>query len=440
MPTLRITGGRVVRPDHTVERADVLIDQEAGTILEVGDVDGGDDTLDAGGGLVIPGLVNAHTHVAMTLLRGFVEDQPLEQWLEETVWPVEAALEPADVRAGARLGVAEMIRAGITAFSDMYFEVPETAAVVEQAGVRATLGHTAISVGKESAAAHADMERSLAAAREVDGAADGRIRATVQPHNPATVDTDVLETHVPTAREADLPLHYHTNESTREVTDVIEATGRRPIVYADDLGMLQPGDTLAHCVDVDEREIELLADRGVTVVHNPAANMKTASGIAPVAELREAGVPVALGTDGPASNNDLDLFDEMCDAAMVAKLATGDAAALPARAVFEMATVEGARALGIDSGRVEPGANADLAVVDTSEPKFGPGHSPLTSLVYTADGSDVRHTICDGEVLMRDRTLTTIDLDRARHDAERQARRLFDRAGVTEPEPTTTVE
>jgi 5-methylthioadenosine/S-adenosylhomocysteine deaminase len=432
MATLRITNGHALRPDHTVEKADVLIDQDAGTILEVGDINEGDTVIDAGDGIVMPGLINAHTHVAMTLMRGFVEDLPLEQWLNETVWPVEAALEPADVRAGARLGIAEMIRSGITAFSDMYFEVPETADIVEQAGLRATLGHTAISVGKDPAAAHADMQQSLETARQVERATDGRIRATVQPHNPATVDHDVLEKHIPTAREEGIPLHYHTNETEEEVNRVVEETGMRPVRYADELGMLKPGDTLAHCVHINDEEIELLAKRGATVIHNPAANMKVASGIAPVPKLRDAGVPVALGTDGPASNNDLDMFDEMCDAAMVAKINTCDAAALPAESVIEMATVEGARALGIDSGRIEPGANADVIVVDTSEPKFDPGHNPVTSLVYTANGADVRHTVCDGQLLMHDRTLLTVDLERAKTEANRQAQQLFERAGVTD--------
>ena len=431
MTRLRVTNGRVLRADHDVERADVLIDQSEGTILAVGDVSGGDTVIDAEGGIVMPGLINAHTHVAMTLLRGFVEDEPLESWLNDVVWPVEAALRPADVRAGARLGVAEMIRSGITAFSDMYFEVSETADVVAEAGVRASLGHTAIGVGKEPDAAHADMERSLETAAAVDGRAGGRIRATVQPHSTSTVGRECLDAHVPTARKAGFPLHYHTNETRREVADLVESTGTRPIVYADELDMLRPGDTLAHCNHVDETEIELLADRDVTVAHNPAANMKVASGIAPVTRLREAGVRVALGTDGPASNNALDLFDEMCDAAMIAKIDTGRADALPASAVVDMATKHGAAALDIDSGRIEPGANADVIVVDTSEPKFSPGHDPISDLVYTANGNDVRHTICDGAVLMRDRELRTIDGERAKREAARQAEQLFERAGVT---------
>ena len=430
METLRVANGRVLRPSHDVERADVLIDRTEGTVLEVGDVSGGDAVLDADGGVVMPGLVNAHTHVAMTLLRGFAEDEPLEAWLNDVVWPVEAELEPADVRAGARLGVAEMIRSGITAFADMYFEVEETAAVVDEAGLRASLGHTAITVGKEPDAAHADMERSLETAAAVDGRADGRIQATVQPHSTSTVGTDYLEAHVPTAREAGHPLHYHTNETEGEVAELVEATGKRPIVYADDLDMLGPGDTLAHCNHVDDGEIELLAERDVTVAHNPAANMKVASGVAPVRELLDAGVRVALGTDGPASNNDLDLFDEMCDAALLAKIDTGRADAIPASTIVDMATKHGAAALGIDSGRIEPGANADLIVVDTAEPKFSPGHDPISDLVYTANGNDVRHTVCDGTVLMRDRELLTIDAERAKREAADRAERLFEAADV----------
>ena len=430
MTRLRVTNGRVLRADHGVERADVLIDQSAGTIIEVGDVSGGGTVIDAAGGIVMPGLINAHTHVAMTLLRGFAEDEPLESWLNDVVWPVEAALEPADVRAGARLGVAEMIRSGITAFSDMYFEVPQTADIVEDAGIRAVVGHTAISVGKDPDAAHADMERSVETAAAIDDRGSERIQATVQPHSTSTVGQEYLEAHVPAARDAGFPLHYHTNETKREVEELAETTGKRPIVYADELDMLRPGDILAHCNHVDETEIELLADRDVTVAHNPAANMKVASGIAPVTRMREAGVRVALGTDGPASNNDLDLFDEMCDAAMIAKIDTESADALPASAVVDMATKHGAAALGIDSGRIEPGANADVIVVDTSEPKFSPGHDPISDLVYTANGSDVRHTICDGAVLLRDRELLTIDGEQAKTEAARHARQLFERAGV----------
>ena len=428
--TLRITNGRVLRPDHSLDTADVLIDQSTGTIEAIGDPGGGTEVIDADGGVVMPGLVNAHTHVAMTLMRGVVEDRPLEEWLREAVWPIEAELKSHHVEAGAALGVAEMIRSGTTTFSDMYFEIPEIAAVVDRAGMRAVLGHTAISDAADPDTAAAEMQRSIDVAKEFDGAADGRITTTVQPHNPATVAHDLLAEYIPEARAAGLRLHYHTNETAGEVERVLADRGDRPLLYADEMEMLGKRDLVAHCVHINEAEIETLAASGAAAVHCPAANMKIASGIAPIADMLEAGVSVAIGTDGPASNNDLDMFDEMCDAAMVAKIETGDAAALPAEQVLRMATEYGAEALDIDSGRLEPGANADIAVVDTSEPKFSPGHSPITELVYTAHGGDVRHTIVDGEVLMRDRELQTLPLETVKDEAATAAADLLSRAGV----------
>lgn len=428
--TLRITNGRVLRPDHTLEHADVLIDQPTGTIEAIGDPGGGTTVLDAGGGIVMPGLVNAHTHVAMTLMRGVVEDRPLEEWLNEAVWPIEAELEPHHVDAGAALGIAEMIMSGITTFSDMYFEIPELASVVDRAGIRAVLGHTAISDANDPDTAAAEMQRSIDVATEFNGAADGRITTTVQPHNPATVSHELLTEYVPEARARDLRLHYHANETADEVDRVVDERGARPLVYADEVGMVSEQDLIAHCVHVDDEEIATLADRGATAVHCPAANMKIASGIAPVVELLEAGVPVALGTDGPASNNDLDMFDEMCDAAMIAKIKTNDAAALPAEEVLRMATEYGADALGLNSGRLTVGSNADLIVVDTSTPKFSPGHSPVTELVYTANGGDVKHTIVDGQVLMAGRELQTLDREAVKTAANEAATDLLTKAGV----------
>jgi 5-methylthioadenosine/S-adenosylhomocysteine deaminase len=408
MATLAVTGGRVLRPDMAVERADVLVDCEAGEILEVGDVSG-EETLDATGGLVIPGLVNAHTHVAMTLLRGYADDKPLQPWLQEDIWPVEAELTPEDVRAGAELGVLEMIRSGTTAFADMYFHVPEIAAAVENAGLRAVLGHTAITVGKEDSAARGDLEKSLEVAREFDGAADGRLTTTFQPHSLTTVGEAYLREFVPEAREAGVPLTFHANETAGEVEPIVTEHGRRPLAYADELGLLGEQDFLAHGVHLDASEIDLLAERDTAVVHCPASNMKLASGMAPVQRLREAGVTVAVGTDGAASNNDLDMFDELRDAAMLGKLAADDAAAVPAAAAVEMATAGGADALGLDAGRVEAGAAADLAVVDFEVPHLTPAHDTVSHLAYAARGSDVRHTVCDGAVLMRDREVRTLD-------------------------------
>ena len=433
MRTLGIVGGRVLDPDMQVTEADVLVDRDAGAIEAVGGdaADGADERLDASGGLVIPGLVNAHTHVSMTLLRGYADDKPLDDWLREDIWPVEAALEPEDVAAGARLAAAEMIRSGTTAFADMYFMMQAVADVVESTGMRARLGHGCITVGKDDEAAHADFETGLEFAATYDGAADGRITTMLTPHSLTTVGEDFYREYVPEARELGVPVHIHANETPDEVDPIREEHGERPLAYADDLGVLSPDSFLAHCVHVDDREIDLLAERGTSVVHCPASNMKLASGMAPVQAMLDAGVTVGLGTDGAASNNDLDLFDEIRDAAMVGKLAAEDASAVDAATSVELATAGGAAAIGIDSGRIEPGANADLAVLDLEAPHLTPQHDLVSHLAYAARGSDVRHTVCDGEVLMRDRDLETIDVEAARAEASERATALVARADGT---------
>jgi 5-methylthioadenosine/S-adenosylhomocysteine deaminase len=429
MTTLGIEGGRVLVPDGTVRRADVLVDREAGEVLRVerGAAGDADERLDADGGVVIPGLVNAHTHAAMTLLRGYADDKPLERWLREDVWPVEAELTPEDVRAGTDLALVEMIRNGVTAFADMYFEMDRVVAAVEAAGVRARLGYGVVTVGKDEEESRREVERTAAFAREYDGAADGRIRTAVMPHSLTTVAPEFLEDCVERAREIGVPVHYHANETTDEVEPIVEEHDTRPLELADDLGMLEAEDFLAHGVHVDDREVELLADRGTGVIHCPASNMKLASGLAPVRAMCEAGVTVGIGTDGAGSNNDLDVFDELRDAAMVGKVQTGDASALPAATVVEMATAGSADAVGLPGGRIDEGEAADLAVVDLEAPHLTPVHDPVSHLAYAARGSDVRHTVCDGEVLMEDHTVRTVDEGAVRRRAREHASDLIDR-------------
>ncbi|MHB9287277.1 amidohydrolase [Halobacteriales archaeon Cl-PHB] len=431
MSTLRIEGGRVLRPDMSVDRGDVLVDSHEGTIETVGDpgeVPAGDDTLDAEDDLVIPGLVNGHTHVAMTLFRGYADDKPLDDWLQEDIWPVEAALQPGDIAAGTRLGIAEMIRSGTTAFADMYFEMDQVAEVVAETGMRARLGHGCISVGKDEDAAHDDFDEGLNFARAYDGTADGRVSTMLTPHSLTTVGEQFYREYVPTARKEGIPVHVHANETETEVEPIVDERGVRPLEYADDLGVLAEDAFIAHGVHLDETEIDLLAETGTGVVHCPASNMKLASGMAPVQDLLDAGVTVGLGTDGAASNNDLDMFDELRDAAMLGKLAADDASAVPAEAAVRMATEGSARAIGIDSGRIEAGANADLAVVDLDAAHLTPQHDLVSHLAYAARGSDVRHTVCDGQVLMADRELQTLDLEATRARASERAAALVDRA------------
>ncbi|WP_251331224.1 amidohydrolase [Haloplanus pelagicus] len=430
MQTLAIRDGRILHPDMTVAEADVLVDRAAGEIVEIGAGLDGDEELDASDGLVIPGLVNAHTHVAMTLLRGHADDKPLDTWLREDIWPVEAALEPADIEAGAALGVLEMIRSGTTTFADMYFEIDRTADVVERAGLRAVLGHGAIAAGKAAAEARDDVEESIAMARELDGAADGRISTAVMPHSLTTVTPELLELAAEGAADAGVPVHYHANETVDEVDPIVAERGQRPLEWAQDLGLCDDSAFLAHGVHLDDAEMALLAETGTGVVHCPASNMKLASGMAPVQRLLDAGVSVGLGTDGAASNNDLDLFDELRDAAMLGKLAADDASAVAAPDAVRMATAGGASVLGLDAGRIEPGAAADLAVLDLDLPHLTPRHDLVSHLAYAAKGSDVRHTVCDGTVLMRDREVLTLDEAAVMERAEKRARGLLKRAGV----------
>ncbi len=428
MATLRIAGGHVLRPDFSVQAGDVLVDRDAGDIVDVGDIDRGDQTLDASDGLVIPGLVNGHTHASMTLLRGYADDKPLDAWLQEDIWPVEAHLTAEDVRIGTELALLEMIQTGTTAFADMYFFMPSVASVVDRAGLRARLGHGIITVGKDRDEALEDFETAMAFAEEYDGAADGRIRTMMMPHSLTTVGQSFYEEFVPRIREAGFPIHYHANETEDEVDPIVEEHGERPLTYAAELGVMGPGDFIAHGVHLDRSEIELLADAGTGVIHCPASNMKLASGMAPVQALLDAGVTVGLGTDGAASNNDLDMFDEIRDAAMLGKLAADDASAVAAASAVGLATAGSADAIGVNAGRIGAGANADLAVIDLNAGHLTPRHDLVSHLAYAARGSDVRHTVCAGDVLMRDREVTTLDAIAVRDRAEAQAADLVSRA------------
>ena len=431
MTTLRVRNGRVLHPDHSVTESDVLIDQSTGTIERVAAPNAieaeADETLDAEGGLVIPGLVNAHGHAAMTLLRGYADDKPLDAWLQEDIWPAEGELTAEDIKAGTELAAVEMIRSGTTGFADMYFEEPHVAAVVEDAGLRALLGYGYITVGKTEADARADMEASVNFAEQYAKVGGDRIKTAVMPHSLTTANEALLREGVERAREADLPVHIHANETVDEVEPIVAERGVRPLEYAENAGLLADGDFLAHCVHVDDEEIEILADADATVVHCPASNAKLASGIAPVADMLDAGVTVGLGTDGAASNNDLDMFDEMRDAAMLGKLGADDAAAVPAGAAVRMATEGSAAALGFDSGRIEEGANADLAVLDLDAAHLTPSHDLVSHLAYAATGSDVRHTVCGGDVLMEDREIQTLDEESVKEQAAEQAEELVAR-------------
>ncbi|MGA9531859.1 MAG: amidohydrolase family protein [Anaerolineales bacterium] len=376
------------------------------------------ETIDLGGRTVIPGLVNGHTHIPMTLLRGLEDDSRLDVWLLGYMMPVEREfVSPEFVRLGAALGCAEMIRSGITTFNDMYYFEDAVAEVTAEAGLRGVCGQTVLKFPAPDAETWDD---SLEAARTFIEKWVGHplIVPAVAPHAPYTCTADILKACASLAQEFDVPLHIHLSETEQEVADWREQYDMPVIPWVKKQGVLEGKVIAAHCVQIDSGEIHTLEHSHVGVSHNPSSNLKLASGFAPVTEMLDAGLRVAIGTDGPSSNNDLDMFEEVRLASFIAKGYTGDPTAVPARQAFEMATRMGAQALhlGEITGSLEPGKRADLVVIDLETlhnwPHFERDpNSVYAQLVYAAKSTDVRDVMVNGRWLMRDRSLLTIDVE-----------------------------
>jgi len=376
--------------------------------------------------VLIPGLVNAHTHAAMTLLRGIADDVPLKAWLEEHIWPREGRFVAPDfVHDGTLLGAAEMLRGGITCCNDMYFYPEAAAEAYEQAGMRAMLGMPILDLPTPYAAdADAYLSRGFAARDRFKHSR--RLSFSLAPHAPYTVSDATWTSIVTYARQLDLVVQTHLAETTHEVEEARAATYETPLARLDRLGATGPGFIAIHAVHVDERDIAILAAQGCHVVHCPASNMKLASGIAPVTALHAQGVNVALGSDGAASNNRLDLFAEMRFASLLAKAATGDAAALPASRVLRMATLDGAAALGLDArtGSLEPGKEADVVAVRLADLEVLPLYDPVSQLVHAAGREHVTDVWVAGERVVADRRFVTLDAGALAARARRWQERL----------------
>jgi 5-methylthioadenosine/S-adenosylhomocysteine deaminase len=368
--------------------------------------------LDVQGCVVLPGLVNGHTHAAMTLFRGLADDLPLMEWLQNHIFPAEQKLKEDWVYWGTLLACAEMILSGTTTFCDMYLFEHKAAEAAKATGMRALVGEVLYDFPSPH---YGPVENGLRFTEELiqEWRGDPLVRIAVEPHAPYTCSPDLLKRCRELAERYAAPLVMHLSETEGEVRDILERYGSRPVVHSDNLGLLGPGLIADHCVALDDGDMELLALRGVQVIHNPESNMKLASGIAPVSRLLEMGVNVALGTDGCASNNDLDLFGEMDSCAKLHKVAQLDSTALPAETVLRMATLNGAKALGLEGmvGELAPGRLADCIVVDFRKPHLIPVYEPVSSLVYSARGADVRHSIIHGRLVMEDRKLLTLDLN-----------------------------
>lgn len=398
----------------------LIVDDKISEISAGIDESSADKIIDASDKILMPGLVNTHTHISMSLLRGIADDLELDTWLNDHIWPMEAHLSEEYCYIGALLGACEMIKSGTTTFSDMYFYMDGVARAVDEIGMRAVLSYGMIDFGIEEKREN-EFKENISLIKNHHNTADGRITARFGPHSCYTASVDLLERVRKEADKYGVGIHIHMNETMKEINDVGEAhDNKRPFELLDSIDFLGEDVVAAHCVWLDENEIKLIKDNDVKVSHNPCSNMKLASGAAPVGELLSQGICVGLGTDGASSNNNLDMFDEMKFASLLQKVSTLDPKVLNADEVINMATINGAKSLGIDAGTIAIGKKADLILVDTNHPNMTPQSSSLASnLVYSANGSNVDTTICNGKVLMENRKLLTVDEDKILSEAKR---------------------
>ena len=390
------------------------------------------DTIDAKGQVVLPGLINTHTHAPMVLYRGLADDLTLMEWLQKFIFPAEAkTVTPEFVRAGTRLAALEMIESGTTTYADMYYFEEEIARVTREAGLRGMLGETIIQFPSPDAKTPSE---SIARADAFihDFAQDDLIVPAIAPHAMYTLDTATLKAVRALADREHAPVIIHLAETEDEVRTSQRRFKATPVQYLESIGFWGPRTLAAHAVHLTDADIRILTRRRVGVSHNPESNMKLASGAARVVDLRRSGVAVGLGTDGAASNNDLDMFEAMRQAAFLHKLVSGDPRAIPATTALRMATIDGARALGLERtiGSLEPGKRADLIVVSMSAARQTPMYDPISHLVYVTRGDDVLTTIVNGQILMRDRRVLTLNETAVLDEARRWAVKVRDAVKV----------
>ena len=388
-----------------------------------------DKIIDAAGSIVMPGLCNTHTHIGMTLFRGYADDMALKKWLEEKIWPAEACLTAEDVYYGSLLGCLEMIRTGTTAFCDMYFFMDETAKAVEKAGIRGCLSYGMIELNDEGRG-QKELAVNEKLVKNLQGKANGRITTMYGPHAPNTCSQSFIDKAKKAAEKDGVGVHIHVLETEEELNTMKKNFGVCSVHHLDAVNFWDTSKVpvlAAHCVWMSDGDIKLFAKKGVTVSHNPISNMKLASGIAPIQKMIDAGVCVTLGTDGCASNNTLNLFEEMKSAALLQKVGTMSPTALAAKTVVEMATVNGAQVIDKKTGVLKAGNKADLIIVDTNKANATPIFDPYSHLVYAASGNDVKTMIVDGKILMEDYIVLAMDEQEVIKKAKEHAYALAER-------------
>jgi 5-methylthioadenosine/S-adenosylhomocysteine deaminase len=433
-----IKGGTIVTMDvrNSIVNADVII--RDGRISEIRNAFAGrgDDVVDAIGCVVLPGFVQTHIHLCQTLFRGAADDLSLIDWLKKRVWPMEAAHTPESIRTSAQLGIAELIKGGTTCALTMETvrHTEEVLKVVAESGFRATVGKCMMDKGDEvplelREKTRASIDESLALVQKWNGEANGRIRCCFAPRFALSCTRELLTEVAKLAKQHGVMIHTHASENKKECEIVESESGKRNIAYLNSLGVSGSHVVLAHCVHLDTEELDLLSQTKTNVAHCPSSNLKLGSGLARVAEMLARKIPVSLGADGAACNNRLDMFTEMRTAALLQKLAHGPEI-LPAMRVLQMATIDGARALGLDKeiGSIEVGKRADVIVVNLRSLQSMPAPDVVSALVYSAQPADVRATIIDGRVVMREGELTSLSELTVLSDARREGARLRERA------------
>ncbi len=411
--TILIKNALILNPNNFEEKKQSLLIKND-LIAEISDeIDESnvDKIIDASGKILLPGLVNTHTHLSMTLFRGLADDLSLDSWLNDHIWPMEANLNGDYCYIGALLGAVELIKSGTTTFSDMYFYMEDVARAVDEAGIRAVLSYGMIDFG-DAERREAEIKENLDLFKNCNGMADGRIKVFLGPHSPYTASEELLIKVRQLADEYNMGIHIHVSETQKEINDISEEKGLRPFEYLDKIGFLGPDVLAAHCVWLSDEEIDIIKKNNVKVSHNPCSNMKLASGIAPISKLLEKDVCVSIGTDGASSNNNLDLIEELKTASLLQKVSTLDPNVLNSHEALAMGTINGAEALGLSDeiGSIEVGKKADIILIDKNSANMVPDSTTLTSnVIYSANGSNVDTTICNGKILMENKKLTVLD-------------------------------
>ena len=383
-----------------------------------------DKVIDGKDKFAVPGLVNAHTHASMTLLRSYADDMSLMPWLNDKIWPVEAKMKREDIYWGAMLAAIEMIKSGTTAFADMYGPcMEEVAKVATDAGLRAVLSQGLIGVAPD---ADKKLESNIALYKDFNNTADGRVTVMLGPHALYTCPPEYLKKVADAANKLNAEIHIHMSETEVEVNDCLKNYGKRPFAHVESTGLFENGTLAAHCVHVDDEDIAIMKKHNIRVAHNPGSNLKLASGIAPAAKLLDEGITVALGTDGASSNNNLDMLEEMRLAALVAKVEANDPKAVPALTALKMGTEYGAKSLNLDNvGKIEAGYKADIVLYDTTGAHWHPNFNPVSLLIYSANSADTDAVIVDGKALMENKTLSTIDEEKVYFEVDKCVKRLI---------------